>query len=115
MGKLTTHVLDTYSGVPAANLTVQLWRFADDGTRTPVTTIHTNSDGRAPAPLLEDAALTTGEYELIFFVREYFSARGVQTPFLNHVPVRFTIFDAAQNYHVPLLVSPWAYSTYRGS
>lgn len=115
MGKLTTHVLDTYSGVPAANLTIQLWRFADDGSRTQVTTIQTNGDGRSPMPLLDTATIMTGEYELVFFVREYFAAQGIQTPFLNHVPVRFTIFDATQNYHVPLLVSPWAYSTYRGS
>jgi 5-hydroxyisourate hydrolase len=115
MGKLTTHVLDTYSGVPAASLRIQLWRFGDDGSRIHLKTIDTNGDGRSGEPLLDSATMTAGEYELVFFVREYFAAKGVTVPFLTHVPVRFVIFDVAQNYHVPLLVSPWAYSTYRGS
>jgi 5-hydroxyisourate hydrolase len=81
----------------------------------PVATAVTNADGRAVAPLLEGDALEPGEYELTFMVREYYMSRGVESPFLDRVPVRFVVFDAAQNYHVPLLVSPWAYSTYRGS
>lgn len=116
MGKLTTHVLDTFHGSPAPNLTITLWRLDDDGeNRTLLTTITTNADGRASAPLLEGDTMQTGEYELIFDVRAYFQSRGQAAPFLNRVPVRFTIFDVEQHYHVPLLVSPWAYSTYRGS
>ncbi len=115
MGRLTTHVLDTFHGGPAARITIELWRLDEDGTRAPLATIITNDDGRADAPLLEGSALVTGEYELLFFVRDYFQTKGVAAPFLNVVPVRFTIFDVAQHYHVPLLVSPWAYSTYRGS
>lgn len=115
MGRLTTHVLDTYHGGPAARFTIELWRLGADKERSRLATISTNDDGRANAPLLEGSALLAGEYELHFFVRDYFHARGVTAPFLNIVPVRFTIFDAAQHYHVPLLVSPWSYSTYRGS
>lgn len=115
MGKLTTHVLDTYSGVPAANLTVELWRLHEDNKRSLLKSIQTNADGRADQPLLEGDALKTGEYELVFYVRVYFALKNVQAPFLNRVPVRFTIFDANLNYHVPLLTSPWSYSTYRGS
>lgn len=115
MGKLTTHILDTYHGTPAAGLTVELWRLSEDSTRTHIVTIQTNSDGRSPALLLDAETIQAGEYELLFHVRAYFATKGVTAPFLNIVPVRFTIFDAAQNYHVPLLASPWAYSTYRGS
>lgn len=113
MGKLTTHVLDTVQGGPAAGLKIELWRL--DGGRALISTIATNADGRGDSPLLDGDAMRAGEYELVFFVRDYFFARGVASPFLNAVPVRFTIFDTAQNYHVPLLASPWAFSTYRGS
>jgi len=113
MGKLTTHVLDTVHGGPAAGVRIELWRL--DGGRALIGSIVTNADGRGDKPLLEGEALLAGEYELVFFVREYFAGRGVASPFLNAVPVRFTVFDAAQNYHVPLLASPWAFSTYRGS
>lgn len=112
MGKLTTHVLDTVHGGPAAGVRIELRRVADGEL---VTTLTTNADGRGDRPLLEGESLESGEYELLFMVREYFMERGVDSPFLDHVPVRFMIFDTAQNYHVPLLVSPWAYSTYRGS
>ncbi len=118
MGKLTTHVLDTYHGRPAAGVSIELWRIAEDGARTHLQTIQTNTDGRADAPLLSGDTLLAGEYELVFYVRAYFQAALGQpesSPFLNVVPVRFTIFDVAQNYHVPLVTSPWAYSTYRGS
>lgn len=115
MGKLTTHVLDTYSGMPAANLTIELWHIADDASRTHIVTIQTNQDGRASSSLLDSITIAVGEYELIFHVRAYFAAKHIESPFLNRVPVHFTIFDADQNYHVPLLVSPWSYSTYRGS
>lgn len=121
-GKLTTHVLDIFHGKPAANLTIELWRLSgglnDDGTsREHLLTVQTNNDGRVSAPLLADDALKAGEYELVFHVRAYFEglADTGASPFLNTVPIRFTVFDAGQHYHVPLLVSPWAYSTYRGS
>jgi 5-hydroxyisourate hydrolase len=117
MGKLTTHVLDTYHGRPAAGVAVELWRVAGDS-RLYVLDIKTNADGRTDIPLLTDASLQAGEYELVFDVRGYFAAvmgREDASPFLGRVPIRFTVFDAAQHYHVPLLVSPWSYSTYRGS
>ncbi|NOK86202.1 MAG: hydroxyisourate hydrolase [Chloroflexi bacterium AL-W] len=117
MGKLTTHVLDVYHGRPAADMQIDLWRI-HTVEREHVLTVQTNNDGRCDAPLLADDALIIGEYELIFHVRGYFQTQ-MQTddasPFLNQVPVRFTVFDAAGHYHVPLLVSPWSYSTYRGS
>lgn len=113
MGKLTTHVLDTVHGGPAAGVRIELWRL--DGERTLVGALVTNADGRGDAPLLDADTIREGEYEIVFFVRAYFAARGVASPFIDTVPVRFTIFDATQNYHVPLLASPWAYSTYRGS
>ena len=117
-GKLTTHVLDIFHGKPAANLTIELWRLSDDGTsREHLLTVQTNDDGRISAPLLADDGLKAGEYELVFYVRAYFEGLDADgaSPFLNTVPIRFTVFDAGQHYHVPLLVSPWAYSTYRGS
>ena len=119
MGKLSTHVLDTAHGRPAADLRIELWSMRDDGEKLLVT-VRTNADGRTDAPLLDAASIAVGTYELLFFVGEYFAARGVaaaQTDprFLDIVPVRFGIADPNANYHVPLLVSPWAYSTYRGS
>ncbi|HYO09066.1 MAG TPA: hydroxyisourate hydrolase [Tepidisphaeraceae bacterium] len=116
-GRLSTHVLDTAHGRPAADLRIELWAMRADGERL-VKTVRTNADGRTDAPLLNAAAIIVGTYELLFFVGEYFQAAGVpqtEPRFLDIVPVRFGIFDASQNYHVPLLVSPWAYSTYRGS
>lgn len=116
MGRLTTHVLDTVSGIPAQGMRVELHRL-DPGPQALVT-IDTTADGRAPTPLLEGADLRTGNYELRFHVAAYFRARGARLsdpPFLDVVVIRFGIGDAAQNYHVPLLASPWSYSTYRGS
>ena len=119
-GKLSTHVLDTANGRPAADLRIELWEMRGDGEKL-LKTVRTNADGRTDAPLLDAASIEVGTYELLFFVGEYFAARGdsaaAQTDprFLDIVPVRFGIADAAANYHVPLLVSPWAYSTYRGS
>jgi 5-hydroxyisourate hydrolase len=96
-----------------------LWRLdAESGSRTLLKTLRTNADGRTNAPLLADDELTTGVYELVFAVGEYFAAQAEVTakpPFLDRVPVRFGIADPDTHYHVPLLVSPWAYSTYRGS
>jgi 5-hydroxyisourate hydrolase len=112
MGKLTTHVLDTVHGGPAAGVRIELRRVENGEI---IASLTTNADGRGDRPLLEGDTLVSGEYELIFMVREYFMERGVDSPFLDRVPVRFVVFDTAQNYHVPLLVSPWAYSTYRGS
>lgn len=117
MGRLTTHVLDTHGGAPAAGLLVELFRLEGAG-RTLLVGVRTNADGRADRPLLEGAALLAGRYELRFHVGPYFAARGValpDPPFLEVVPVAFGVADPAGHYHVPLLVSPWAYSTYRGS
>ena len=117
MGRLTTHVLDTMSGCPAAGMAVALFRL--DGTAAkPLKALTLNADGRADAPLLEGAALQAGRYRLVFDVAAYFRARGAllpDPPFIDQVPLDFGIADAASHYHVPLLASPWAYSTYRGS
>ncbi|HRC88224.1 MAG TPA: hydroxyisourate hydrolase [Thermoanaerobaculia bacterium] len=111
-GKLSTHVLDTHRGGPAAGMTVELWRL--DPEPRLVKTAVTNADGRTDAPLLGPDEFAPGAYELRFAVRPYFLARGVPCPFLDTVPVRFEL-EAGQAYHVPLLVTPWAYNTYRGS
>ncbi|MFL5734384.1 MAG: hydroxyisourate hydrolase [Chloroflexia bacterium] len=118
-GNLTTHVLDTAQGRPAAGMGIELWVLqAESGERMLLKTVRTNEDGRTGAPLLSDSEFQVGLYELVFLVGEYFRGQPVQTaspPFLDRVPVRFAIADAGAHYHVPLLVSPWAYSTYRGS
>jgi 5-hydroxyisourate hydrolase len=114
--KLSTHVLDTAHGCPAHKMKIELWRL--DGARTLLKTVFTNADGRTDAPLLAAEELKSGQYELVFFVGDYFAAKSVATTgvrFLDAVPVRFGIADAMASYHVPLLCSPWAYSTYRGS
>lgn len=116
-GRLTTHVLDTATGRPAAGLKLELSRIEGDK-RTLLKTVATNSDGRCDAPLLQGAELAAGQYELLFHVGDYLRASGTELPdppFLDLVPLRFGIADVAQHYHVPLLVSPYAYSTYRGS
>ncbi|UUP16958.1 5-hydroxyisourate hydrolase [Nitratireductor thuwali] len=115
-GRLTTHVLDTASGQPAAGMEIALYRFNGEG-RTHLKTVTTNADGRCDAPLLEGGAFAPGEYELIFEVGNYLRKQGVTLPapaFLDRVPIRFGIADDV-HYHVPLLVSPYGYSTYRGS
>jgi 5-hydroxyisourate hydrolase len=112
MGRLTTHVLDTSIGKPAAGVRVVLRR---DG--VVVAEGATNADGRMDRPLVEGAAFERGDYELSFHVGGYFRARGValaDPPFLDVIPIRFSVFDDS-HYHVPLLVSPYGYSTYRGS
>jgi 5-hydroxyisourate hydrolase len=117
MGKLTTHVLDTAQGCPAAGMAVSLYRL-DAGAPVALKQIRLNDDGRADQPLLADAALQPGRYRLVFGVAAYFRARGVVLPepaFLDEVPLDFGIADASLHYHVPLLASPWSYSTYRGS
>ena len=114
-GKLTTHVLDTAHRKPAAGVMIELYRIDPDQRRL-VTSLRTNADGRTDLPLLE--GLQAGTYELVFFVGDYFGALASASggvPFLDRVPVRFGVDDPNAHYHVPLLVSPWAYSTYRGS
>ena len=114
--QLTTHVLDTMHGTPAAGLTIEFWRL--DGEPTHLKTVTTNADGRTDEPLLAEGALLEGHYQLLFHVADYFVSKQVdlpEPPFLDIVPVRFAISDASAKYHVPLLVSPWSYSTYRGS
>lgn len=108
MSQLSTHVLDTMRGCPARGLMIELWSI--DQNRM-IKKVQTNSDGRTDSPLLGKEEMTTGTYEIVFCVGDYFGERR----FLDRVPVRFRIDDAAAKYHVPLLVSPWAYSTYRGS
>ena len=117
MGKLTTHVLDTAHGCPAAAMRVSFFRI-DDGVSRELKTLVLNDDGRAEAPLLEGAEHRPGRYRLVFSVAAYFAARGTQLadpPFLGDVPIDFGIASVDQHYHGPLLVSPWSYSTYRGS
>ena len=121
MGQLTTHVLDTMNGCPAAGMAVTLIRLtaeSHDDKPDVIRQLTLNADGRADAPLLAGADLQPGRYRLVFEVADYFRARGVvlpEPPFLDRVSIDFGLADAAANYHVPLLASPWAYSTYRGS
>ena len=115
MGKLTTHILDTANGRPASGVSIRL--FSMSGARDLLASTTTNSDGRNDAALLEGDAMQSGSYELEFDIGPYFAAQGNEQgdpAFLDTVVVRFSV-TADQNYHVPLLVSPWRYSTYRGS
>jgi 5-hydroxyisourate hydrolase len=119
-GNLTTHVLDTAQGRPAAGMEIELWRLDSTGEeRTLLKRVQTNGDGRTEGgAILEGEEFVAGTYELIFMVGDYFAGQEVTTsnpPFLDRVPIRFAIAGAGAHYHVPLLVSPWAYSTYRGS
>ena len=117
MGQLTTHVLDTMNGCPAGGMQLALYRVVQ-GQPQLVRRLALNADGRTDGPLLDAATLQAGAYRLVFEVAAYFRGRGAalpEPPFLDAVPVDFGIADAGQHYHVPLLVSPWAYSTYRGS
>lgn len=110
-GKLTTHVLDTARGRPAAGIKIELWA-ANAARRELLKTARTNADGRTDAPLLGADEMKAGDYELVFFVGDYFAE---PTRFLDRVPVHFRITDAQASHHVPLLCSPWSYTTYRGS
>lgn len=115
-GRLTTHVLDTTQGQPAVNVMVQLWRIDSANERVCLKTAYTTADGRMEEPLLSSDEMSIGVYELLFAVGAYFAQQSLPTPlFLDEVPIRFGIADVEAHYHVPLLVSPWAYSTYRGS
>ena len=115
---LSTHVLDTMHGTPAGGMGVRLYKTEGD-TATLVKAFTLNADGRNPdGPIYDNAALMVGTYRLVFDVATYFKARGVVLPepnFLNAVSLDFGVADVSQHYHVPLLVSPWSYSTYRGS
>ncbi len=117
-GKLSTHALDIHQGKPAAGLALVLHRLDGKGGREAIVTTHTNADGRTDAPLIGPEAMRKGTYEIVFAVGAYFARSGLalpSPPFLDEIPVRFAISDPGANYHVPLLFSPWAYSTYRGS
>lgn len=115
-GRLTTHVLDTASGLPAAGLRIALYRVSGNSHRK-IKDVVTNSDGRCDEPLLEGKAFQTGQYELVFFAGDYLRERGTalaDPPFLDQIPIRFGMAEN-RHYHVPLLLSPYGYSTYRGS
>ena len=115
--KLSTHVLDTAHGCPAQGMKIELWSLDGD---EPILVISakTNAEGRTDSPLLSADEMKPGHYEIVFFVGDYFAAKSPTLPkirFLDKVPIRFGIADAGHGYHVPLLCSPWSYSTYRGS
>lgn len=116
-GRLTTHVLDTARGKPAAGVRITLYRVTGEN-RQKITEMTTNADGRTDAPMLAAEALVVGSYELVFGAGAYLRATGQaqgETLFLDEIPIRFGVPDAGAHYHVPLLISPFAYSTYRGS
>jgi 2-oxo-4-hydroxy-4-carboxy-5-ureidoimidazoline decarboxylase len=117
-GRLSTHVLDNHSGKPAAGIAVELVELASLGQNRVLTRAVTNADGRTDSPLIGGRPLPIGHYELRFSVGQYYAARGVamsDPPFLDQIPLRFAISEPEGDYHVPLLVTPWSYSTYRGS
>ena len=115
MTKLTTHCLDTFSGKPAKGVKVDVYFVSDK--REKLNTIVLNNDGRTDKPLVEGSSFKEGKYELVFFVGDYFKtvANLPKIPFLDEVVIKFGISNPSEHYHVPLLVSPWSYSTYRGS
>ncbi|HVY04611.1 MAG TPA: hydroxyisourate hydrolase [Burkholderiales bacterium] len=115
MGRLTTHILDTAHGRPAAGMRIELRRMPDGAL---LYSGASNADGRCDKPLLEGDTYAAGEYELVFHTADYFRGLGAKLsdpPFLDRIALRFGIAASEQHYHVPLLVSPWSYSTYRGS
>ena len=115
--KLSTHVLDTANGCPASGMQLELWSL-NGASRKLIKTVRTNADGRTDQPLLSGPEMAPGEYEIVFFAGDYFASKATTSGgvrFLDRVPVRFGLADASASYHVPLLCSPWAYSTYRGS
>ncbi|HEU6442763.1 MAG TPA: hydroxyisourate hydrolase [Microvirga sp.] len=117
MGRLSTHVLDNVNGKPAKGVSIELFAIEGESRRSVLRAL-TNADGRTDAPLMVGEAFRTGTYELVFEVGAYFRALGTPTadpPFLDTIPIRFTIAEPDGHYHVPLLVTPWSYSTYRGS
>ena len=116
MTKLTTHVLDVYSGKPGKGISVELY-YLNNSERKKITSVKLNNDGRVDSPLVDGKNFIKGKYELVFHIGDYFKNISLanDVPFLDDVVVRFGISDPSQHYHVPLLVSPWSYSTYRGS
>ncbi|UXZ54282.1 hydroxyisourate hydrolase [Halomonas sp. 7T] len=117
MGRLTTHVLDTAQGQPGEGIKIEVYRLGG-GLRQLLKTVETNDDGRCDSPILEGSELEIGEYELVFYAGDYLKRQGIELKapsFLDVIPLRFGVNDASQHYHVPLLLSPFAYSTYRGS
>lgn len=118
MAGLTTHVLDTTRGRPAAGVEIELYELFPDGGRTLAAHVTTNADGRTDAPLIPAPAARVGRFELVFHIGDYFRAQGgalADPAFLDLVPIRFSIADPKAHYHVPLVATPWSYSTYRGS
>jgi len=118
MAGLTTHILDTTRGRPASGVEIELHVLGQDGVRTLLARTRTNADGRTDAPLIAAAETRVGVFELSFHIGDYFRAAGDTTsdpPFLDVVPIRFAIADTDAHYHVPLVATPWSYSTYRGS
>ncbi len=113
MGQLTTHILDTSSGTPAQGVKIKLYR--RDAELVLINSTQTNADGRCNDPLLSSAEFSVGCYELEFAVDDYFNAKNIECPFLKDVVIRFYINKDDEHYHVPLLISPFSYSTYRGS
>lgn len=117
MGRLTTHVLDTTHGLSGAEIKVELYKVNEDSTEK-LATVITNSDGRTDAPILAGNDFRPGKYQLVFYVADYYRSKGVEldgVPFLDDVVIRFGLDDPEAHYHVPLLVSPYSFSTYRGS
>tara|TARA_B100001540_G_scaffold306847_1_gene319424 strand:+ start:53 stop:403 length:351 start_codon:yes stop_codon:yes gene_type:complete len=116
MTKLTTHVLDIYSGKPGSGIKVELY-YLNKNDKVKKNTVILNNDGRPDKPLLEGDDFLNGKYEIVFFIGEYFKdiTKSDKLPFLDDVAIRFGISNSKEHYHVPLLVSPWSYSTYRGS
>lgn len=117
MGRLTTHVLDTAQGCPGEGIRIEVYRLQGND-RVRLKEVVTNDDGRCDAPILEGSDLTAGEYELVFHAGDYLRQQGVEAReprFLDVIPLRFGVSDVEAHYHVPLLVSPYGYSTYRGS
>ena len=116
MTKLTTHVLDVYSGKPGGGINVEVYSIKNNK-KEKLNSLILNKDGRSDKPLIEGSTFQEGQYEIIFFVGEYFKkiTKTSNIPFLDDVVIRFGISNSKEHYHVPLLVSPWSYSTYRGS
>lgn len=117
-GRLSTHVLDTCNGIPARRVKIDLLELSDNGNRRTITTAETNDDGRTDAPLIGGQPVPIGRYELHFHIADYFAGLGTRLadpPFLHVVPVQFSVAEPEGHYHVPLLATPWSYSTYRGS
>ena len=117
MGRLTTHVLDTAHGCPGQGIRIEVYRLVGDE-RERLKEVVTNDDGRCDAPILEGDGFLAGDYELVFHAGDYLRRQGVEASeprFLDVIPLRFGVADATQHYHVPLLLSPYGYSTYRGS